>query len=161
MKLVIEIPDEDYNNIEPFLNGETIKGGFNLFKALEIIKNGKPLPKGHGDLIDRKELLKQPIDNVFYPSNYVRTAPPIIEANKESEDKGMIQVLINLTESAYKEMCESGIDNVDYDIRQMMKNAVVIERSLCDSCVTKGCIFQSGIIRNHCDFYKSESEDEK
>lgn len=45
MKLVIEIPDGDYNNIEPFLNGETIKGGFNLFKALEIIKNGKPLPK--------------------------------------------------------------------------------------------------------------------
>ena len=43
IQLVIEITEEDYNNIEPFLNGETIKGGFNLFKALEIIKNGKPL----------------------------------------------------------------------------------------------------------------------
>lgn len=41
---MIDIPEEDYNNIEPFLNGETIKGGFNLFKALEIIKNGNPLP---------------------------------------------------------------------------------------------------------------------
>jgi len=43
MKLIIDIPEEDYNNIEPFFNGQTIKGGFNLFKALEIIKNGIPL----------------------------------------------------------------------------------------------------------------------
>ena len=53
-------------------------------------------------------------------------------------------------------MCENGIDNVDYDIRQMMKNGIVINKSLCDSCITKGCIFQSGIVRNHCDFYKAE-----
>lgn len=72
----------------------------------------------------------------------------------------MLQVLVSLSESAYKEMCENGIDNVDYDIRQMMKNAVVIKRSLCDSCVTKGCIFQSRIARSHCDFYKAESEEE-
>lgn len=58
MKLVIEIPEEDYNNIEPFLNGETIKGGFNLFKALEIIKNGKPLPKGHGRIVDESKITK-------------------------------------------------------------------------------------------------------
>ena len=43
MKRIIDITEEDYNNIEPFLNGQTIKGGFNLFKALEIIKNGIPL----------------------------------------------------------------------------------------------------------------------
>ena len=30
---------------------------------------------------------------------------------------------------------------------------------LCDSCINNGCIFQSGIVRNHCDFYKAESED--
>ena len=71
----------------------------------------------------------------------------------------MIQVLISLPESAYKEMCENGTNNVDYDISQMMKNAVVIKRSLCDSCVTKGCIFQSGIVRSRCDFYKEESEE--
>lgn len=29
---------------------------------------------------------------------------------------------------------------------------------LCKSCNTKGCIFQSGITRSHCDFYKIESE---
>lgn len=70
----------------------------------------------------------------------------------------MIQVLISLTESAYKEMCENGIDNVDYDIRQMMRNGIVINKNICDSCITKGCIFQSGIVRSHCDFYKAESE---
>lgn len=45
VELVVRISEEDYNNIEPFLNGETIKGGFNLFKVLEIIKNGTPLSK--------------------------------------------------------------------------------------------------------------------
>lgn len=73
----------------------------------------------------------------------------------------MLQVLVSLSESAYKEMCENGINNVDYDIRQMMKNGIIINKNLCDSCITKGCIFQSGIVRNHCDFYKAESEGEE
>lgn len=56
MQIVIDIPEKDYNNIEPFLNGQTIKGGFNLFKVLEMIKNGTILPKGHGRLIDADAL---------------------------------------------------------------------------------------------------------
>ena len=35
------------------------------------------------------------------------------------------------------------------------------EINLCDSCKTKGCIFQYGIVRSHCDFYKAESEDKE
>ena len=31
-------------------------------------------------------------------------------------------------------------------------------RNLCDSCINNDCIFQSGIFRNHCDFYKYKSE---
>lgn len=31
----------------------------------------------------------------------------------------------------------------------------LINRNLCDSCINNGCIFQSRIIRNHCDFYKA------
>lgn len=73
----------------------------------------------------------------------------------------MIQVLISLTESAYREMCENGIDNVDYDIRQMMRDGIVISRNLCDSCINNNCIFQSGIVRSHCDFYRAESEDKE
>ena len=92
MKLVIEIPEEDYNNIEPFLNGETIKGGFNLFKALEIIKNGKPLPKGHGRLGDLDALQKEVSSlgmNDYEPSDFIdeiNNADTIIEADKESEE---------------------------------------------------------------------------
>ena len=70
----------------------------------------------------------------------------------------MLQVLVSLSESAYKEMWENGIDNVDYDIRQMMRDGIVINKNLCDSCINNGCIFQSGIVRNHCDFYMAESE---
>jgi hypothetical protein len=63
MKLIIEIPEKDYNNIKPFLNGETIKGGFNLFKALEIIKNGIPLDgKTNGEIIQK---LFPKIDKAF------------------------------------------------------------------------------------------------
>ena len=39
------------------------------------------------------------------------------------------------------------------------EDVVVTNKNLCDSCTTKNCIFQSGIVRNHCDFYKAESED--
>lgn len=85
MKLVIEIPEEDYNKIEPFLNGETIKVGFNLFKALEIIKNGKPLPKGHGRLIDADALIDS-LDcsdrDIYCKSVIEEDAPTIIEADK-------------------------------------------------------------------------------
>lgn len=47
-----------------------------------------------------------------------------------------MQILINLCESAYKEMCENGIDVVDYDIRQMMKKAIIIKKEIvtCKNC---------------------------
>lgn len=34
-------------------------------------------------------------------------------------------------------------------------------KSLCDSCITKGCMFQSGIVRSHCDFYTEQTESEE
>lgn len=46
MELVIRIPEEDYEYIK---NNNDIN--FN------VIKNGIPLPKKHGDLIDRSKLL--------------------------------------------------------------------------------------------------------
>lgn len=62
MKLIIDIPEEDYTNIEPFLNGETIKGGFNLFKTLEIIKNGTPLkPLGEEMRIAQKAITDEKV----------------------------------------------------------------------------------------------------
>lgn len=35
----------------------------------------------------------------------------------------------------------------------------LISRNLCNSCINNECIFQYGIVRNYCDFYKAESED--
>lgn len=81
MKVLIEIDDKDYADI--MSDSER-----NLNHYERLIKKGVPLPKGHGDLIDREELLKQPIDKANYPSNYVRIAHTIIEADKaESEEK--------------------------------------------------------------------------
>ena len=55
MQIVINVPDEKYNVIKSKL--------YNTFSAemkewgLEAIKNGTPLPKGHGRLIDADEIL--------------------------------------------------------------------------------------------------------
>jgi hypothetical protein len=44
------------------------------------------------------------------------------------------------------------------NIGKESEDVVVANKNLCDSCTTKNCIFQSGIVRNHCNFYKAESE---
>ena len=51
MQIVIDIPDENYkkDNLIYFF-------GCYSEKLDEVIKNGTPLPKGHGDLIDRNEI---------------------------------------------------------------------------------------------------------
>ena len=92
MQIVIDIPEKVYNNIEPYLNGETIKGGFNLFMALEIIKNGTPLPKGHGRLIDADKLeLDDGYSNYdgyyhSYSQSQICNAPTIVEADRGEEE---------------------------------------------------------------------------
>lgn len=52
------------------------------------------------------------------------------------------------------------IAKLEKDIKSKAESedVVVANKNLCDSCTTKNCIFQSGIVRNHCDFYKAESE---
>lgn len=69
MKLVIDISEEDY---------EYIKNSNDM--NFNAIKNGTPLPKGHGRLIDADELLEE-INQFDYYDN-VREAPTIIEADK-------------------------------------------------------------------------------
>lgn len=83
IELVIKIPEEIYNYVQHI-------GSINMLDTQQIanaIFDGTPLPKGHGDLIDRRELLKQPIDKAYYPSNYVKFSHAIIEADtSESEE---------------------------------------------------------------------------
>ena len=86
MQIVIDVPEEKYNTI------------MNYSKewdewALNAIKNGKPVPRGHGDLIDRRELKKEvytttewngDVHRIIYEAS-VDNAPTIIEADTESE----------------------------------------------------------------------------
>ena len=83
MQIVIDIDDNLYTRL--FDNGDEYVA--DMRRACVAIRKGTPLPKGYGDLIDRKELLKQPMDKANCPSNYVRIAKAIIEADTESEKK--------------------------------------------------------------------------
>ena len=107
MQIVIEIPEDDYRKVQD--------GRASVSMMQEAIRNGTPLPKGHGrlkdfeklyaDMSEREELASQRV--IDTPSNspcYMRyvaqlnertsfkemlyDAPTIIEADKaESEDK--------------------------------------------------------------------------
>ena len=80
MKLIVDIPDEGY---------DWIKNGFpdNEDKEflIKAIANGTPLPKGHGDLIDRNEL--SPKIHGAKSIVAVLEAPTIVEADKESDNE--------------------------------------------------------------------------
>ena len=39
-----------------------------------------------------------------------------------------MQIVIDICESAYKEMCEYGVDRVDYDIQNMIMNGTVLPK---------------------------------
>ena len=104
MKLVIEMDKADYEKIKKtsFVeNTETMlhqsledrKGTMMLFRVMDAIKDGTPIPK-YGRLIDANELLKnkrlfQDFDgDMFYiiHEEAVINAPVIIEADKKGED---------------------------------------------------------------------------
>lgn len=92
MKIVIEISEEDYKLIKSYGKGSTnYRISLNLYDA---VKNGVPLPKHHGDLIDRRELKKEvytttewngDIHRIIYEAS-IDDANPIIKAEgSESE----------------------------------------------------------------------------
>lgn len=83
MRLIIDIPDEEYENVK--------KAGGCYYDFGKAIYYGTPLPKGHGRLIDADAILK--IIDVEYPNvdrkdikKIVEDAPTIIEADREIEE---------------------------------------------------------------------------
>lgn len=91
MKIVIEIDDARFKDIRRIA---CVQLENYHFKTVEqIIANGTPLPKGHGDLIDRKYLIEdfKTSKKISFAermdiSCIVDHAPTIIEADKaESE----------------------------------------------------------------------------
>jgi hypothetical protein len=91
MKIVIDIHERDYQWIKE--NPLTYDSEY-----CEAIRNGTPLPKGHGRLIDADAIIAEATESMKYPANheymecviaYMNLAPTIIEADKESEEKEM------------------------------------------------------------------------
>ena len=91
MRLLIDIDKNDYEKMK---NGY-VPSTFNLFY---VIKNGTPLPKGHGDLIDADALRKIFIEDwktkkdedigtlqSAWAVTQIDKATTIIEADTESE----------------------------------------------------------------------------
>lgn len=94
IELVVKIPEEAYNFLQ--------NGGVDWLGAehiLDRVANGIPLPKGHGDLIDRDEILQgehfvvlgdvkagdknfgeREID--MFPKQTIMSIKPVIEADK-------------------------------------------------------------------------------
>lgn len=80
IELVIKIPEELY---EAYKGRPPMLGDAGMDMIAQAIANGTPLPKGHGDLIDRKELNIPSEEMVAKMA--VHYAPTIIEADKEEE----------------------------------------------------------------------------
>lgn len=92
MRIVIKIPEEEYKTLSEMSEKEKVN---ELSYYERIIADGAPLPKGHGDLIDRKKLGITPIDStdlptkgclMVYLAEDVDGAPTIIEADTEEEE---------------------------------------------------------------------------
>ena len=83
-KIVIDIPDLTYESI---MKSKVLKD-----VGADFIRNGTPLPKGHGRLIDASQLLtvteclKDGTERCYVPYTHIEDAPTIIEADKEMEN---------------------------------------------------------------------------
>lgn len=81
MQIVINIPDEAYRKL---ITGEYDYGDMNI-----IIKNGTPLPKGHGGLVDYEELKNNAREYGAYAEAILSHIKPttIIEADADIESE--------------------------------------------------------------------------
>lgn len=104
-EIVIRISQEDYEAIKD----GSIVGDMTIPYVFEAIRNGTPLPKGHGDLIDRRDLKKEvytttewngDIHRIIYEAS-IDNAKPIIEA-----DKGVLEK-INEKQDSLKATCKA------------------------------------------------------
>ena len=85
IELVIKIPKQVYNYIRKY---EHIANS-DALDIKDAIINGTPLPKGHGDLIDRNEVIKSLFDyhkGQKTIGQCIDDVQTIIEADTESEE---------------------------------------------------------------------------
>ena len=84
MEIVIDIDENLYTRL--FDNGvDNYDDAVDMAKA---IRKGTPLPKGHGDLIDRSEIsIPYDICDGDEAMGYVNEVSAIVEADKEKADE--------------------------------------------------------------------------
>lgn len=78
MKVIIDIDDNVYEWVK-----NTGTFGIYRFNTAKAIKNGTPLPKGHGRLIDADALNRKDVNCANVPMNFIDTALTIVKADKE------------------------------------------------------------------------------
>lgn len=89
IELVIKIPERIHYGIE---KGITVNGSKASQILIDAVKNGTPLPKGHGDLVDttyfEHYLRDTYIDSVSFKRaiSAMKRLSTIIEADKEQTD---------------------------------------------------------------------------
>lgn len=85
IEVVIKIRETEYEYIMEY-GGEKDIDGWNYLE--NAVKNGTPLPKGHGRLIDAERLLtvihRNTVGDLF--DQLIDMQPTIIEADTESEE---------------------------------------------------------------------------
>lgn len=90
MQIVIELNEEVYDEILNEIEHAEI-AGVGLSELSIALKNGTPLPKGHGDLKDASKMIADlntvRVDNyaetIEWTCNVIDSYPTIIEADKE------------------------------------------------------------------------------
>ncbi len=80
MQVVIDIPKKLYDR---YKEKDHIKK-CDIVEFDKALDNCIILPKGHGRLIDADSLPLHAIDDANYGSNYIRIAPTIVEADKQT-----------------------------------------------------------------------------
>ena len=95
MKIVIDIPDEEYACIQSgkvnLLLGGRCGGKMMTINLYKRVRNGKVLPKGHGRLIDADAYIAKHeecgwLDDITVDEFNTMT-PTIIEADKEGSEE--------------------------------------------------------------------------
>ena len=85
MRIVIDIPDDNYKRIRELAEVNGLSNNLMGYSLLAIA-HGTVLPKGHGDLIDRKDLIENGISKGFCDwYDEIKMADTIIEADNEAD----------------------------------------------------------------------------
>lgn len=80
MKLVIDIKDKEYKElVNPYQFNEYLCN-----KLKEIVRNGIPLPQGHGRLFDERDIVDGSYEII---GNRIYELEPILEADISKKEK--------------------------------------------------------------------------